>query len=312
MLTIKKLIFYLPAIVLLLAGCGPSTPGQGKPVVVASTTIIGDIVRQVGGEQIEVHTLLPLDSDPHGFSPAPQDVARVESAEIVFLNGFNLEESLADLIAANAQGKIVTVSDGVQALEVGDHTHNEAASSQPEAEGFVPDPHVWMDPANVQVWVKNIAQALSELDPGNAAVFQQNAAAYHTELEALDRWIQSRVATIPAEQRLLVTDHDTLGYFAKAYGFRVIGVVVVGGSTLSDPSAQQISALEKAIVEFEASAIFVDTTVNPQLSERIAMDTGASLVRLYTASLSVSDGPAATYLQLMKFNANAIAQAFGQ
>lgn len=310
MLNRKTILIFLIGLLGWLSACSPTLPEQGKPSVVASTTLIGDVVHQVGGDLIQLHVLLPVNSDPHSFAPAPKDVVRVETASLVFLNGLNLEEGLADLISTNAQGKIVTVSDGVQTLEIGSHGHDEDGEPEEGNEAHArPDPHVWMNPANVQIWTENIARELSELDPANASTYQQNAAAYSAELQTLDSWIRAQIEQVSPERRGLVTDHDTLGYFAEAYGLRVIGVVVIGGSTLSDPSAQQIAALEEDISQFNTSAIFVDTTVNPQLSERIAADTGTGLVRLYTGSLSAGDGPAATYIEMMRYNVRAIIEA---
>ncbi len=309
MLTRKVFLTLIITLLILLPACSPTSVAQDKPVVVASTTLIGDVVQQVSGDLVYLHVLLPVNSDPHSFSPAPKDVVMVETASLVFLNGLNLEEGLENLITANAQGKIVTVSDGVQTIEIGSYAHGGDSQTNAEDPHAGPDPHVWMDPNNVQVWVENIARALSDIDPGNAATYQQNAKAYLLELEQLDNWIVDQVAQIPPERRELITDHDNLGYFAKAYGFRVAGVVVIGGSTLSDPSAQQIASLEQVITESGAPAIFVGTTVNPQLSERIAADTGAVLVRLYTGSLSAPDGPAGSYIDMMHYNVTAIVEA---
>ena len=161
----------------------------------------------------------------------------------------------------------------------------------------------------MQIWTEAVARELSTLDPEHASVYRQNADQYQAKLEELDGWIRAQIEQLPSEKRVLVTDHDTLGYFAQAYGFEVIGVVVVGGSTLSDPSAQQIAALEETIMAFDTPAIFVDTSVNPQVSERIAADTGTALVKLYTGSLSEPDGPAATYIDLMRYTVTSIVQA---
>lgn len=306
----RKIILTMLSVVLAgLAACSPTQSQPDKPLVVVSTTMIGDVVSVIGSDLINLHVLLPVDSDPHSFSPAPKDVAMVETASLVFLNGFNLEEGLADLITANARGKIVTVSEGVQTIPIGSHEHDGQALTGPGTQPARPDPHVWMDPANIKLWTENIARELSELDPDHASVYQQNARAYLDQLDELDTWMRGQIGQIPEERRVLVTDHDTLGYFAEAYHFRVIGVVVIGGSTLSDPSAQQIAALEKSIVDFKTPAIFVDTTVNPQMSERIAADTGAVLIRLYTGSLSAADGPAPSYLEMMRYNVGAIVQA---
>jgi manganese/iron transport system substrate-binding protein len=305
----KFILMILIGLLAVLTACSPTQQQPDKPTAVASTTMIGDVVHQVGGELINLHVLLPVDSDPHGFSPAPKDVAQVETANLVFLNGFNLEEGLADLITANAQGKIVMVSDGVQTIPIGSHEHDGEVQSDPSTQPSNPDPHVWMDPANVKIWTENIARELSAMDPENASIYQQNAQSYLAQLDQLNAWIKEQIGQIPQERRILVTDHDTLGYFAEAYNFRVIGVVVIGGSTLSDPSAQQIAALEKNIAEFNTPAIFVDTTVNPQMSERIAADTGAVLIRLYTGSLSAANGPAASYIEMMRYNVQAIVEA---
>lgn len=305
----KTTIFLLLGLCILLSACSPTGSETGKPAVVASTTLVGDVVQQVGGDLIELAVLLPANSDPHSFAAAPKDVALIEAAQLVFLNGLNLEESLTDLITANARGKVVAVSSNIQTILLGEDHHSEEEDHDAGDAHAAPDPHVWMDPANVQLWADSIAQELGQLDPEHASIYQQNAEQYQAELEQLDEWIRAQVEQIPPEQRVLVTDHDTLGYFAEAYGFQVVGVVVPGGSTLSDPSAQQIVALEKTITALKTPAIFVDAAVNPQVSERIAADTGTVLVKLYTGSLSELDGPAATYLDLMRYTVTSIVQA---
>lgn len=305
----KTIFFVLIGLCIMLSACSAASSTPDRPVVIATTTLIGDVVRQVGGDLIELHVLLPVNSDPHSFSAAPKDVAMIEAAQLVFLNGLNLEESLTDLVTANARGKVVPVSSGISTILLGEDHHSEGEDHDPDGSQAAPDPHVWMDPANVQIWTETIARELSALDPEHASVFKQNAEQYQTELELLDEWIRAQIEQIPPEQRVLVTDHDTLGYFANSFGFQVIGVVVPGGSTLSDPSAQQIAALEKTISAFDTPAIFVDATVNPQVSERIAADTGTSLVKLYTGSLSEPDGPAGTYLDLMRYTVTSIVQA---
>lgn len=307
----KTIVFLFIGMCIILSACSPASSNPSNPLVVASTTLIGDVVQQVGGDLITLHVLLPVNSDPHSFSAAPKDVAMIEAAQLVFMNGLDLEESLTDLITANASGKVVPVSNGVETILLGEdhHTEEEEEDHDSDDAQAAPDPHVWMDPANVQIWTEAVARELSTLDPEHASVYRQNADQYQAELEELDGWIRAQIEQLPSEQRVLVTDHDTLGYFAQAYGFEVIGVVVVGGSTLSDPSAQQIAALEETIMAFDTPAIFVDTSVNPQVSERIAADTGTALVKLYTGSLSEPDGPAATYIDLMRYTVTSIVQA---
>ena len=171
------------------------------------------------------------------------------------------------------------------------------------------DPHVWTDPRLVSLWAERTAQALGELDPANAATYQANAAAYQQQLSELDAWIEAQVAQIPAGNRKLVTDHETFNYFADRYGFQTVGAVIPGFSTLAEPSAQELAALEDAIRSLGVKAIFVDSTVNPALAERVAQDTGTRLVRVYSGSLSEAGGEAGTYLDYMRFNTNAIVSA---
>jgi ABC-type Zn uptake system ZnuABC Zn-binding protein ZnuA len=194
--------------------------------------------------------------------------------------------------------KVVTVSDGIQPLPF---------SGDGEPGGL--DPHVWQDPNNVMVWVRNMASAFSEADPQHAADYAANADAYLQELTSLDTWIREQVAKIPGENRRLVTEHATFGYFAARYGFEQIGAVIPSVSTGSAPSARELAALEDAIRAHGVKAVFVGSTVNPDLSRRVADDTGIRLVTLFTDSLSAPGGGAGTYLEFMRFNVNAILEA---
>ncbi len=294
-------------ILILLAACSsPTESTSGLPLVVASTTIVGDVVRQVGGELIDLQVLMPVDADPHSFSPTPKDVAMVETASLVFLNGFNLEESLADLVKANATGQIVYVSDGITPITLGDAAADAGHNDEADSTHTGDDPHVWLDPRNVQVWVENITAALSQMDPDHAADYRANADTYLSDLNDLHNWLSGQAASIPADKRVLVTDHESLGYFANAYGFTIVGVIVPSGSTLAEPSAQEIATLEETIIQTGTPVIFVGTTVNTQVAEQVAADTGAALVPLYTGSLSGVDGPAPTYLDLMRYDMSAI------
>ena len=168
-----------------------------------------------------------------------------------------------------------------------------------------------MDPGNVMQWAGNIAEALAAQDPANADDYMARAAAYQAELAALDEWIVAQVNTIPEGQRQLVTDHDALGYFAARYGFEVVGAVIPGTSTVSEASAAEIAELEAAIADLGVAAIFVGTTVSDDLAARVAADTGVELVALYTGALSGPDGPAGSYLEMMRFNVAAIVAALG-
>lgn len=277
--------------------------------VVATTSIVADVVQQVGGDLIELATLLPVGADPHTFEPTPQDAAALAGAHVVFINGAGLELFLEDLLESAGEGvMVVPVSHGIELLKFEGEAEGEEEEAEHHHHGDT-DPHVWFDPQNVSVWVNNIEQALVALDPGHAEAYKAGAKSYRAELERLDGWIEEMVAQVPQENRKLVVDHRALAYFARRYGFEQVGTVFPGYSTLTEPSAQELAALEEAIRGYNVRAIFVSTTVNPALAERVARDTGTKLVFLYTGSLSDPGGPADSYISFMKYNTGAIVNA---
>ncbi len=275
--------------------------------VVATTSSVADVVKNVGGDLIELGTLMPLGTDPHTFEPVPLDVAAVADAHVVFVNGAGLEEFLSRLLESAGQDVIVVpVSVGIELLEFeGQHQEHE---KERHREGDA-DPHTWFDPHNVTLWVRNIEHTLSELDPTNAARYRERARAYEARLKELDEWCESQVAQVAEADRKLVTSHTVFSYFAHRYGFTQIGAVFPGYSTLSEPSAKELAELEDAIRAFEVKAVFVGITANAGLAERVANDTGTLLVFLYTASLSEAGGPADDYISLMRYNVSAIVKA---
>jgi ABC-type Zn uptake system ZnuABC Zn-binding protein ZnuA len=185
--------------------------------------------------------------------------------------------------------------------------HDEHEGDEHDHEGI--DPHTWTDPNNVIVWVYNIEHELSEADPENVKAYAANAESYEAELETLDSWIREQVAQIPDENRKLVTDHTLFSYFVGEYGFEQIGTLIPGYSTLAEPTAQELAAIEDAINELDVKAVFVGNTVNPALAERVAEDTGTKLIFVYTGSLTEPDGEAPTYLEYMRYNTNAFVDA---
>jgi ABC-type Zn uptake system ZnuABC Zn-binding protein ZnuA len=308
-----------------LAACaGAPTPDISAPAgadnapvagerlqVVATTTLVGDVVSQVGGDAVDLTVLLPVGADPHGFDPTPRDVSRVADADLIFINGLGLEQFLERLLAsAGSEAQVIAVSEGITAIETGDEAdavHAEEDEGEHGHEGD--DPHVWTDPNNVLVWTANIAAALSQLDPANAALYQANAAQYSAELQALDAWVREQVAQVPAANRNIVTDHAVFGYFAQRYGFEQVGAIVPGYSTLAEPSAQELAALEDAIRSLGVKAVFVGQTVNPGLAQRVADDTGTQLAPVYTGSLSDPEGEAGSYLDYIRHNVATIVEA---
>ena len=292
--------FFLTLTLAALTACSApaSTPTDGLLAVVATTSILGDVARQIGADRVSVKVLLPIGADPHAFEPRPQDVAALTDADLTLINGLGLEETLLPLLE-NASS-VVVVSDGISALPfAGEHDGEEGGL----------DPHVWQDPNNVIVWARNIADAFAQADPSHADEYAANAEKYIAELTALDAWIQEQVAQVPEANRKLVTEHATFGYFAARYGFEQVGAVVPSVSTGSAPSAQELAALEDAIRSSGVKAVFVGSTVSPDLSRRVADDTGVRLVFLFTDSLSEAGGDAESYLTFMRYNVNAIVEA---
>jgi len=272
--------------------------------VVATTTIVGDVVRSVAGDGVELHVLFSVNADPHSFVPTPSDAVMIEQADVVFISGAGLEANFEGILAS-AAGRVVDLTSRLALREIG-----EVGADEHDHEGN--DPHVWFDPTNVMIWADTIEAALGALDPANAARYAANAAAYRSALSQLDSWIWERAASVPRELRLLVTDHLAFGYFAARYGFTQVGSVLPGFSTLSEPSARELANLTDSIRTLGVPAIFVGTTVNPDVAEQLAADTGIELVVLYTGSLSESWGQAATYIDLMRYNAQAIADGLNR
>lgn len=305
----------LAAVFLSACGSGAASPLEhedGKLEVVATTTFVGDVVSRVGGEQINLTVLLPSGANPHAYQPSPQDVAAVNQADIIFANGVGLEVFLEDLIAnAGGEAELVHVSEGADLRSFdGQNPDHEQEEETRTHEGA--DPHVWLDPTNVMIWVDNIQETLVRLDPVNEGRYQENAQAYRKKLEDLDSWIRDRVAEIPRSQRYLVTDHTVFGYFAEQYGFQQVGAVVPAATTEAEPSGKHLAELTDTIREYNVRAIFVGKDFDPSLSQRIAEDTGVMLVQLYFGSLTDEDGPAGTYIEYMRYNVEAIVGALAE
>jgi ABC-type Zn uptake system ZnuABC Zn-binding protein ZnuA len=283
----------------------PADLDPDRPLrLLASTTILADVVAQVAGETAVVESIIPLGVDPHAFEPTPQDVKRLLEADVVFVHGLGLETFLADMLsAAGSQVPSVSVSTGVIPIEVShtdeavDHEHGPA------------DPHTWLNPQNVIAATRVIEQALSRLDPADVEIYHRNADGYRQQLQALDADLERQLAVIPPERRKLVTDHEDLAYFAQRYDFTIIGTVLPGSSSLADPSAQDIARLIDTLRQEAVPAVFVTAVVNPAFVERIAREGGARVVTLYTHSLTAEDGPAPDYLTLMRYNGEAVVRA---
>jgi manganese/iron transport system substrate-binding protein len=275
--------------------------------VVATTNIVGDVVRQIGSDQIDLTTLMSIGIDPHSYVPTPAGTAAIHDAHVVFANGLGLEANLEEMLtAAGGDTALIHVSQGLERRLAGGATEETEHEHGDEEEGL--DPHTWFDVKNVMHWVETIDQALSTLDPANAEAYQRNAEAYLAELEALDAWVVEQVAIIPESNRKLVTNHPAFGYFADRYGLEQVGAVYPV-SPSAEPSAQDIAVLEDAIREYGVPAVFTESTVNPKLAQQVAEDTGVRLVALYSGSLGEPGSGAESYIALMRFDVKAIVDA---
>jgi ABC-type Zn uptake system ZnuABC Zn-binding protein ZnuA len=279
-------------------------PGE-RLRVLATTSIVADVVAAVGGTRVEVSALVPPGVDPHAFEPTPQDVRSVAEAQVVFENGLGLERFLGDLVQSAGTGApVISVSSSIEPLPAGVHAGEDAGTTHAEW-----DPHVWLDPQNVILWTNAIEAALTALDPPGAAEYARAAEDYRLDLRALDTEVEAQLAVIPQGQRRLVTDHEEFAYFARRYGFEIVGAVIPAPSAAAEPSARELAALEDAIRSTGVRAVFVSSVVTPALARQVAEDTGIRLVTLYVHSLSDSSGPAPSYLALMRLNARLIADA---
>lgn len=286
------------------AKLAPVSLGAGEKLkVVATTNIVGDVVNQVGGDRIELTTLMDVGVDPHTFVPSPSDTAAIHDAHVVFANGAGLEADLEEMFeSAGGDALHIPVSDGLE------HRQAEAGSESDEHDHEEVDPHVWFDVQNVIHWVERIERTLSGLDPDNAGVYGANAQAYVRELEELDAWVVEQVATIPEANRKLVTNHPVFAYLANRYGLEQLGAIYPV-SPSSEPSARDIAALEDTIRQYGVPAVFAENTVNPKLAAQVASDTGVQLVPLYSGSLGKPGSDAESYILLIRFDVSAIVDA---
>ena len=301
------------ALLLLTPPSFAQTPVSGEPVqAVASFSILGDLVKNVGGEAVAVTTLIDPGVDAHTYDPAPVDLVVLAEADVIFENGLGFEPWLDGFFeSTQPPGTRVVLTEGITPREVGEDAdgHEEVADAGHEHGQF--DPHVWHDVANVIILVGNIRDALVATDPARAELYEANAAAYIVELEALDASIREQVGTLPPERRKLVTSHDTFGYFADAYGFEVIGTALGSISTeAGDPSARDIAMLITQIEEAGVPAIFAENVANPDLMESIAAEAGVVLAPpLYTDALGPQGSPGDTYVGMMQSNVTTIVDA---
>jgi ABC-type Zn uptake system ZnuABC Zn-binding protein ZnuA/ABC-type Mn2+/Zn2+ transport system permease subunit len=286
---------------LLLTSCGSSS--NGKPVVVATTTQIGDFARAVGGDAVDVHQILRPNTDPHEYEPRPDDIQRTADAKVVFQNGDGLDAWMGKVVKqAGGHPQVVTLGDAARTEVPGE-------SSGPEASPV--DPHWWHDPRNAEAAVERIRSALGAALPKDKETFDRRAAAYVGQIDALDNRIDRCFASVPKSERKLVTSHDAFNYFAKRYGIQIVGAIIPSQSTEAQPSAGDIARLVNQVRREHVKAIFIETSVNPKLGEAVAKQTGAiGNLRLYGDTLGPKGSAGATYLGMELANANAMMRGF--
>jgi zinc/manganese transport system substrate-binding protein len=264
-----------------------------KLPVLASFSILGDIVEQIGGDRIAVSTLVGPDEDAHVYQPAPDDIKKATHAGLIVVNGLGFEGWLDRLAhAANYKGDIVVASQGIQPREMAGEGH----AGQEQI-----DPHAWQNPLNIVVYTRNIVTALSKLDPAGAAVYKKNGDAYIASLKQLDRWAAAQIAAIPASKRKIITSHDAFHYFGAHYGIEFIAPQ--GMSTDSEPSAKEVAAMIRQMKKEHIKAVFIENMTSPKLLEQIGREAGVEAGgKLYSDALSGPQGAAPDYLHMMRYN----------
>ena len=269
---------------------------QDRLNVVASFSILGDFVRNVGGDRVSVTTLVGPDSDAHVYSPTPADAKRIADAKLVFVNGLGFEGWLPRLVkSAGGKATIVTATAGITPLK----------------SGSAADPHAWQSVANAKLYVANIRDALAAADPANAETFKANASRYLTELDRLDREVGAAVAQLPESRRKVISTHGAFGYFAAAYG--VAFIAPVGVSTESEASARDVAAIITQIKAAKIPAVFMENISDPRLIRRISAETGAKVGgTLYSDSLTGEKGDSPTYIAMVRHNIKALTSALSQ
>ena len=281
----------------------PAARAADKLPVTASFSILADLVAVVGGDRVSVHTLVGPDEDAHVFEPRPADAKRLLQSRVLVINGLGFEPWAAKLArSAGFKGETVVAAGGIKprasAPEKG-HGHSHAHDAA--------DPHAWQNPNNVARYVHNIAAGLSRTDPAGATTYAANRDAYLTELQALDAWIRTQLAAVPAAQRKVITSHDAFGYFAAEYQVRFLAAQ--GVSTDSAPSAKAVGELVRQIRREKIRTVFVENMSDPKLVAQLGKDAGATVGgSLYSDALSAAGKPGATYLQMMRHNVAQLVQ----
>lgn len=287
--------------------------------VVSSFSILSDFVQRVGGDHVDVVTIVGVDGDAHVYEPKPEDAKSMAAAQLVVVNGLAFEGWLDRLVESSGyKGPLVKASAGIKPNKINNgHDHdNDDEKHNNQAEGATKavhdhgefDPHAWQSAPNAQVYVKNIANALCEIDKSRCPDFRANAEGYSKDLASLHDTIKTRIGSIPKNRRTVITSHDAFGYFSSTYGIKFLAPESV--STASEASAKDVARLIKQIRKRKATALFVENISDPRLIEQISKETGLKIGgALYSDALSAKNGPASTYIDMMQHNTSLLSKA---
>ena len=269
---------------------------QEKIKVVSSASIFQDMAKNIGGDKITSMSIVPIGRDPHTYTPKPSDVELVSSADLILINGLTFEGWITELIEnSGTKAKIILISEGVEPI-ISQKYHNAS------------DPHAWMDAINGVKYVYNISAGLASIDPDNALFYADNGVKYNAEIKNAHNYIKNQIATIPTEQRILITSHDAFQYYGRAYDITLNAIM--GISTESEAQSKDVQRVINVIKEKKVPAVFIESTINPQTLQQIANDTGVKIGgELYADSLGDEDSEASTYLKLLTHNTDVIVNA---
>ena len=300
---IRSLSALIVVVALLTTACGDGDTDTTGIRVVATTTILGDIARNIVEDDGSVEVLLPIGADPHDYQASARQVAAIQEADLVIANGLGLEEGLADVLesAATDGANLLTVAPLLDPLPFGSDNAADAEAGD--------DPHVWLDPLRMADATRIIADELTKVNGSLDWTIRGNA--YADALATADDEVQAALEVVPRQDRKLVTNHDALGYFASRYGFEVVGVVIPGGSTLAEPSSAELTELVSVVEREQVRAIFAETTNPEVIADAVAAEAGGDVivVELFTGSLGEAGSGAGTLIEMLTTNAQRIAQA---
>jgi zinc/manganese transport system substrate-binding protein len=308
----RHLTYSLALSLAVLFGLSGAASADNKLKAVASFSVLGDMVKQVGGDRVEVTTLVGPNGDAHVFNPSPAIAKLLASADIFFVNGLGFEGWMERLEKSSGfKGEVVVASKGVTPLTMGEedgHHHDDHGDDHDEGGDEVPDPHAWQSLANGKIYVANIRDGLITADPAGKAEYVANATKYLAAIDAEEAAVKVAIAKLPPERRRIITSHDAFGYLADAYGLEVISPE--GVSTESEASAQDVAMIIRQIREEQIPAVFLENVTDRRLLDQIARETGTKIGGvLYSDALSKADGPAPTYLGMFRHNIGALSAA---